>query len=94
MNFEMNSTTIKKMLEEPNHTVLEYALMRYAMQLRKNLIQQHNEKENIKQGIFAAVRRMVDNIEGCTREEIVERIIFPDGRNNQPAAETQEPEKE
>lgn len=82
------------MLEEPNHTVLEYALMRYAMQLRKNLNQQHHEKEQIKQGCFAAIRRIVDSIEGCTREEIVEHILFPNGRTSEPTEETQEPEKE
>lgn len=94
MNFKMNSTTIKKMLEEPNHTVLEYMLMRYALHIRKNLNQQHHQKEQIKQGCFAAIRRIVDSMEGYTREEIVEYILFPNGRTSEPTEENQEPEKE
>lgn len=31
MHFEINKTTLKKMLEEPGHTVLEYNLMRTAL---------------------------------------------------------------
>lgn len=31
MNFSINKKTIKKMLQEPGHTVLEYNLMRTAL---------------------------------------------------------------
>lgn len=49
MHFEINKNTIKKMLEEPGHTVLEYNLMRTALNAMDTRGKKEHEANQYKQ---------------------------------------------
>lgn len=49
MHFDINKNTIKKMLEEPGHTVLEYNLMRTALNAMYTCGKKEHEANQYKQ---------------------------------------------
>lgn len=99
MHFELNRTTIKKMLAEPGHSVLEYSLMRTALNAMNAAGKKADEANTYKQHLariyggimtqFPWVKEVHERAVFYTQRDVMEKAktMFPMG--NPPYMESQ-----